>query len=198
MAAKFDNLNDVQSKFNSTIVMFDKKPFYVKNSNFHGDDQTKFILSGVHYGGHNKLVPLDDPLFSYKDYNLGYANTLCATWWYRKPLKQYYQGLRANQLGLKSTQQWQHFGIQFEFSKPFVDMLSNIYPKLDACAAYLKDGAAPNIAFHRDFALSWDAIHADYILEYRGQNIGNSANLKDFRLIDDAKHLHEYLQEAIA
>lgn len=203
MAAKFDNLDDVISKFGSTICYYDKKAVLVKTAVPHPEQLNKFQVHLSPIGGRYKLVDLDDPAFDYKNFNIGYANAgTFAAWWYRKPTKQYQQGLKKSQLGVKASPKNGVFAIEegFTFSKPYVSMLENIYPDPGVCANILADKKMTVVGFHRDFALGWDDLHQDHVLEYRGTKIGVSINktLTKYRLIAEARHLHEALEEALA
>lgn len=202
---EFDNIDDVKSKFVGTICYYDGNPIMVKTASFQCDENGKFIpmrfeLTVVPYGDKSRVIKLEDPLFNYKEYNLGYANNAhYAVWWYRVPYKQYQQGLKKEQLHYISSDP--HFMVEenFNFSKPYVCMLSNDYPNMDLCEKVLKDQKTKMAAFHKDFALSWDDIHEDFVLEYRGVKVGASlnGNLKEFKLTADYKHLAEALMEAL-
>jgi hypothetical protein len=198
--AKFDNLDDVQNKFAGTICYYDGQPVAVKSAHLYEADPTKYSVAVCPVGGRYKYVLLDDPAFRYRDYNIGYANSGLGTgWWYRKPVKQFHQGLRFNQMGvLVSPGQFVEVA-HFQFSKSISLMLANEYPSLEKCKAFLMENPGGTIAFHKDFALSRDEIHDDYILEFRTKKIGGSLNhsLTEFKLIDNAKHLRETLQEAV-
>src|SRR5690606_29840516 len=117
---------------------------------------------------------LSDPEFNYREFNLGYANAgVYAGWWYRRPHKQYSQGLKKHQMGWRTSHPGYHPDEPFGFTKSFIQMLENNYPHLDVCQQQLRDHVRLAIAFHRDFALTWDEIHNDFLLEYRGKKIGH-------------------------
>lgn len=211
MAAKFDNLADVSSKFSNTVCYLGKVPIYVKSAQSDPDDEKKFLLYGNHLSARGKYFKLDDPEFNYKNFNLGYANNgHQAQWWFRRPAKQYCQGLTKGQLGNRQSyvdpgdqvDPGKQPGSNFTFSKPFVSMLENSYPDLEWIRKHLMEGTLTVGAFHKDFALSWNKLHKDFILEYRskliGHSIGRNLNLvDDFILADDSQHLREALAEAI-
>lgn len=200
MAAKFDNLDDVQSKFAGTVCLYDGKAVYVKHGEQDAEINGGFVLYVQSPGGKGKYVKLIDPLFSYKDFNIGYANMgQYASWWYRKPQKQYRQGLKQEQMGWKTSTPGAAPEDYFQFNKIFNAMLENNYPTIDQCQAILKTQHASVIAFHRDFALSWDNIHNDFILEYRANRIGTviGNNVKNFKLLPEFQHLTEALKEAL-
>lgn len=201
--AGFDNLDDVSTKFGGSICYHGKTPVLVKGYQYHPEDMKRFQLSIAPYNGRSKIIDLEDPELNYNNYNIGYANLgQVAPWWYRKPVKQYHQGLRKNQMGFKISDVGAAIGLEdtFGFSRQFVSMLENSYPSVESCRQVLKDKMAKVHAFHRDFAISHDAIHNDYILEYRGKSIGSSLNpqLTAFKLIGEAQHLHEALKEALS
>jgi hypothetical protein len=203
---KFDNLADLQAKFDTSIVMYGGKACVVKQSlhqldpaGNHIKEQYMFVVCA--YGGRNKTVKLEDPLLSWKDYNIGYANTKqTAAWWYRVPLKQFRQGLRREQMGYLHPSPYHMPNENFGMNKQFVSMLENDYPSLDQCEQILKDQVSETIAFHKNFALSWDDLHEDFILECKGKRVGVSINncLTEYRLKPEFGYLAESLQEAIA
>jgi hypothetical protein len=204
-APEFDNLEDVRSKFVNTMCYYKGKPILVKSAGFQEDKEgnfipNKFVLSAAHFQDRSKAIKLEDPEFNYKDYNIGYANSAhYAIWWYRKPVKQYQQGLKKEQLSYVSSDPYMIIDDNFNFSRPYVAMLENDYPDLNFCEKVLKDGKTRIAAFHRDFALSWDVIHEDFVLEHRGRKVGASLNgsLKEFKLMADYKHLAEALMEVL-
>lgn len=200
MAAKFDNIDDVNSKFLGTICYYEKMPVLIKASMPSNEEPGGFALNVTNPGGRNKFVQLNDPLFDYKNFNIGYANQgPVAVWWYRKPLRQYHQGLKKSQMGFKLAIGDYGMEEQFNYSKPYINMLKNVYPELPQCEMWLKTDHLKSVAFHKDFAVSWDEIHKDFILEYRGKKVGNSigANLKDYKLVDNADYLKEALHGAL-
>lgn len=203
MKADFDNLDDVIGKFAGTICLYDKKPVIVKSA-LNGEHPGEFTLNIYTQGAsRGKQINLHDPAFSYRDFSLGYANQdAVALWWYRRPLKQYQQGLKGDQLGWCTTLAPHSFALHYSFSlkKPFTDMLENIYPHNTEVEKALIDQQAKVRAFHRDFAVSWDNLHEDCVLEYRGKKVGVSTRrgLTEFRLISEFKHLNEKLKEAVA
>lgn len=200
MAAQFDNLEDVGGKFNQTVCVYNGKPVYVVCAETDAEIVGGFVLYIQDKNGKKQYIKLTDPKFSYKDFNLGYANSgPFASWWYRKPSKQYQQGLRHNQLSYRTSIPGTGPEEPFGYSKPFNRMLENDYPKLEDCMKWLRDKHAQAVAFHRDFALSWDAIHGDYIIEYRAKQIGSSVNpgVSAVKLMDEYTHLTEALKEAL-
>lgn len=201
----FDNLEDVKGKFVNTICYHDGKAFHIKDArhsvNHMGNYiNGKFAVVGNHYKLANKLIELDDPLLNYKDYNIGYANCPAyAMWWYRVPFKQYQQGLKKDQMHYVASDPYIVGDEGFHFNAPVIFMLENKYPTMEDCASTLKQGKTQMMAFHKDFALSWDKAHEDLVLEYRGKKVGASigGSLKEFKLAADYKHLAEALMEAI-
>lgn len=203
-ALLFDNLEDVQAKFQQTICYYEKKSVMVKSAHYAENaegvkDGNKFQLAITPLSGRVKIIQLEDPALNYKEFNLGYANCgQYAVWWYRKPIKQYRQGLKRDQLAFSSSEPYID-GMEFTFSKNYTMMLENDYPNMEAVEKWLRDKKVKIMAFHKDFALTWDYIHEDFILEYRGSKIGTSinGNLKEFRLLAEFRHLAESLQEAL-
>lgn len=199
MAFGFDNLDDVMGKFNGTICYYDGKPVMVKSA-MPGETEKEFLLIIAGATGRGKTIKLEDKAFNYRDYNIGYVNSgTIAPWWFRKPMRQYKQGLKKDQMGWRfgtpGAMLQEHFG----FSRPFLNMLENAYPNREQVKKHLMGGEMNTMAFHRDFAVSYDAIHEDYILEHRGVKVGTSigGNLNQFKLIEAHKHLAETVQEAI-
>lgn len=200
MAAEFDILDDVSTKFTGTVVMHDKKAALVKSSHSDPEKPGQFLLCVALPQARNlKNINLNDPLLNYKNYQIGYANggTYC-TWWYRKPHKQWAQGLKSGQMGYKISVAGGHAHDNFGFNGPFIKMLEGVYPDIEIVKKALIDGAVGAMAFHRDFALSYDDIHDDFVLEYHGTKIGASIDreLKQFKIMPEARHLIEALQEA--
>jgi len=200
MKVKFDNIDDVVAKFHNTICIYDGLPVRVENVVHSEKNQGSFALLVKHpNGGPATLVEIDDPKLLYRDYNLGYANIdTVATWWYRRPLKQYQQGLKRNQVSCLCTSSLDHIPDDgFGFTKNYIKMLSNIYPTLDECRVMVTEGNRISAAFHRDFAISFNHLHGTYTLEFRGKRVGISPDLKTFKLAPNCEHLSETLQEVL-
>lgn len=200
MTALFDNLDDVCSKFVGTVVYYNGKPVNVKSANVSPDKKGEFQLLITSTGAKAMFINLTDPALNYRDYNIGYANVgTNAPWWYRLPQKQYAQGLKRQQLGCKFSNEMAGLDENFNFSGPYIKMLENVYPSIGDCAARLHSGNIIVSAFHRDFAMSWDKIHEDHILEYRGTRIGTltGPKLTNGKLIPEFAHLKETIQEAM-
>jgi hypothetical protein len=203
---QFDNLDDVNGKFHATICMLKGKAVYVKSCGYQHNDNGahipgKFNIAVTQLGVKESITcKLDDPEFDYKNYNIGYANYKdAAVWWFRKPMKQFKQGLRKEQMQWLSTHPYFVLNDGFIFVGPVVKMLQNEYPPMDVIREILVEGTAHSVAWHRDFALSYDHVHEDYVLEYRGKKVGASmgGKLDQFKLMAEYKHLAEALQEAL-
>lgn len=197
MATKFDNIEDVNSKFVGTICYHEKMPVLIKAAQPSLEEPGSFVLNATNASGRSKYIKLNDPALNYRDFNIGYANQgHYAVWWYRRPIRQYRQGLKKDQMGFKMSMN--DYGIEetFGYSKPYINMLKNHYPDLPQCDAQLRGMVYKTIAFHKDFALSWDEVHSDFILEYRGRKIGCSVgkDLKQYNLLAPAEYLAETLQ----
>lgn len=200
MAAVIDILEDVNQKFYGTIVMYDKKATLVKSVGLHPEIAGEFTLAIALPNARTlKYINLSDPLLNYQHFNIGYAN--CppgATWWFRKPHKQWAQGLKQNQMGYivgpGGNGPQENFGPSGHFNK----MLENIYPTITECKQLLGSKHYSTIAFHRNFALSYDDLHEDFLLEYHGVRIGTSLDkdLKQFKIKAEASHLIQALMEA--
>lgn len=199
MAAKFDNIDDVISKFVGTICYYAGKPVRVDKVTT-SQDGTSFtlIIKGTNPPV-SVAIDISDPKFSYKNFNLGYANTPgFACWWFRRPLKQYQQGLKRNQVNfLCATPGAMLVDDGFGFTKNYISMLSDEYPSVASCAKLVSIGERISAAFHRDFAVSFDPLHGDFTLEFRGKNVGITSDLKAFKLAPAHEHLRETLQEVL-
>lgn len=199
----FDNLNDVQTKFVNTICMYGDKAIYVK-SIAHDDPDNPgkdFSILAQFSSGKTNVIKLSDPKFNYTNFNLGYINTnYMASWWYRKPIRQYRQGLKRDQMGYIIANLHMQVDKAFGFDGYFSAMLENRYSSIDRCLKILKGPNPPvSHAFHKDFALQWDELHESCVVEYQGVKIGVSIDdrYRKFRLINDYKHLEEYLKEVL-
>lgn len=204
MAVAIDLIEDVNQKFTNTVVMYKHKAVSVKVVLHNPDKNGEFILQAVAPNARSYTeINLNDPDLNYQTFNIGYANDgMYAAWWYRRPQKQWQQGLKASQMGWKVSNQGAGPNNNFTLSKPFVNMLENSYPSIEECKKLLMGGDDAlkyhAVAFHRDFALSYDELHEDYLLEYHGIRIGTSidSQLKQFKIKSEARHLIEALQEA--
>lgn len=195
--ADFDILEEVNAKFVNTVVLYGNKAAVVKAV----DEVAKGFRLLLTISGTRTLtaVYLSDPELNYKDFKLGYVNAgSYAGWWFRKPQKQWQQGLKAGQLGWVISAPGMGPHDNFSFSTPFTNMLENKYPSVESVKKLLTDQEAHTRAWHRDFALSYDAIHEDCILEYHGRKIGHAINsdMSKFKILSEARHLQEALEEA--
>jgi hypothetical protein len=200
MAVQFDNLDDIQSKFANTICLHEGKPVFINHAGMDPEFGKEYALNLKDKSGKNKYILLSDPAFSYRDFNLGYANCgVYSCWWYRRPSKQYQQGLKKHQMGWRNSHPGYHPDEQFGFTKAYWQMLEDVYPDLETCQKQLRDHSRMAIAFHKDFALTWDDVHDDMILECRGKKIGHSVNSKctEYKLKPEFKHLQESLMEVL-
>lgn len=198
--ADFDMLEEVAQKFTGTVVLYEKKASLVKGITGNPTKPDHYALQVMR--AHEKtlkVVNLDDPDLDYKNYQIGYCNGGNYTsWWYRKPHKQWSQGLKSNQMGWRISANGGHAHDNFGFNKPFINMLEGVYPNIETVKKLLIDQQAMAVAFHKDFALSFDDIHDDFVLEYHGTKIGASIDreLKQFKIMPEARYLIEALQEA--
>lgn len=199
----YDNYEDAKNKLGQTFCLYKGKAFTVSGV-YPVDgakiEDPKFYVQGKHMRGRASLggILLEDPDFNCSDYNIGYINQHgVAAWFYRVPMKQYKQGLRHDQVGIRCSNPGFH-GIEFKHGPYLGQMLENDYPDFKKAAQLLLDGECALIAFNRNFAMSRDNIHKDFILEYKGGQIGFSPNLEDFKLMPEHEHLLEALKEATA
>lgn len=200
MAKTYDNLEDVRSKLLGTIVYYDGVPVPIKDVQPDGAGNFEILFAKSILGGRGHDTKLlTDPGFNFNRFNLGYANhNSGAYWWYRIPAKQYQQGIKANQMNYKTTLAHNGGLIMFKMGQAIDMMLRNDYPDFDVAHKRAMDGVDEGltVAFHKDFAVSWDKIHKDLILEYKGKLIGHMPG-KDIKLIDEFEHLYESCKEAV-
>lgn len=203
MKLNYDNLDDARVKLLGTFCMYKGKAFVVKNvHNFLEPDGTykegKYGITGsMMQTGKGVECMLDDPEFNCSNYNLGYMNLLSrSAWFYRVPMKQWRQGLRHDQVRSKYSKR-EFSQIEFQPGRAVCSMLENSYPEFKSAADTLRTEEANIVAFHKNFAMTFDRIHKDYIIEYKGVNIGFSNDLKDLKLMDEHQHLMESLKEAV-
>lgn len=198
----YDNLEDAKNKLSNCYALYKGKTIVIKGVGYMPGTEPENNQFGWY--GHSMsgrkiaegYLPLDDPDFNVSEYNLGYLNNYgYAAWFYRYPAKQYHQGLRSDQVGQYMSNPAYH--LDFKASSQLAQMLENRYPAYSECAAMLNKGDAALIAFHRNFAMAHDRIHGDYLLEYKGRQIGFTPNLEDFKLLTEHEHLYEALKEAI-
>lgn len=198
---KFDNLADVTSKFVGTVCYYKDKPVFVKTA-FHSDDgENKLLLSVAEYNKPGEIIEVNSPDFRYINYNLGYVNYgQGAAWWYRRPARQYQQGLKQDQLRFYSEDIFGKAKDTFQFNKRWVDMLSNKYPSFELCQKSTRDGMGL-VAWHRDFAVLYNGMNDNmddkYTLYYRASPIGSLLNSGKVILSPESNYLQEALQEAM-
>ncbi len=203
MKLGYDNIDDAKGKLVGTHCMFKGRAFTIENLHWMEGtlpDDNKYAVTGAYMSPRGKLgwTPIDDPEFNCSRYNIGYVNAHgIAGWFYRIPQKQYHQGLRYNQVGFKISNS-SFRGIEFKHGAPVGKMLENEYPDFKKAITYLKEGEAGLIAFHKNFAMSRDTVHDDFIIEYKGEPIGFTHDLKNFQLMEECQHLMESLKEAAA
>jgi hypothetical protein len=202
----YDNLEDAKVKIQQTFCLYKGKAFYAKAVGYDENDpdpigNNKYVVVGTYMSGRSSTpkISLDDPDFNCSDYNIGYLNVMgsgFAAWLFRQPQKQYQQGLRNSQFGVKASQP-QYTHIEVGASKNMAAMLENQYPTFKKAIEILKEEDMALVAFHKNFAMSRDKIHDDYLLEYKGTPIGFTPDLKGVKLMKEHQHLYEALKEAI-
>jgi hypothetical protein len=193
----YDNKEDAYNKLASTICYYDGHAVYVRQV-IQKDDGSFIVEWKDKITGGIRRCPLNDPLFNCMNFNLGYSNAKhSAVWWARTPHKQYRQGLRADQMISFAANPGMRENIPFEYNNTIINMLENKYPDAESCKKILMDGAAHIMAFHKNFASTYDDMHKDIILEYKGKKIGITTDFKKFALVPEYEYLTEYLREAI-
>lgn len=195
---KFDNLQDVSAKFVNTVCYYKGEPVHVKAAFHDDDDPTVFRLSVTPLGEPSQIIDIHDPEFKYTGYNIGYSNGQgLATWWYRRPAKQYQQGLKAEQLRFFTENGYGQPKTGFQFNKVYVNMLKNHYLSLEEAKKLVRDGKVLTAAWHRDFAVSWQEEDHQYHLDYRACSIGSFGAHTPIVLLPQAEYLKETLHEAL-
>lgn len=201
MAKYYDNLEDAKAKLLNTVVYYDEVPVLVKDvvQDPYSDGGFQIVFTQSLIGRGLETKPIASSGFNFTRFNIGYANYAHgALWWYRLPAKQYQQGLKGNQLSYKGVGVQSQLGTSFKPSQTIELMLLNKYPDFDDALKTIRSSAdeGMSVAFHKDFAMSWDKIHKDLLLEYKGKLIGHMPG-NDIKLIDEFEHLYEPCKEAI-
>jgi hypothetical protein len=180
-----------------TYCLYNGKAFVVKLIEQMAANQ--YMAAGQFFQNGKPIECLiDDPDFNCSDYNVGYVNYFhSGAWFYRLPMKQYSQGLRSNQCGLRASNP-NFSDVSLGFNKPVGKMLENDYPKYAEAADLLKTEQAKIVAFHKDFAMTYDEMHKDFILEYKGNRIGYTHDLAEVKFMTEFEYLNEALKEAVA
>lgn len=202
----YDNLDDCKSKLLQTIILYKGKAAYVKDvmsivdeakgEYIHGDYWLKVAFATKSPMAN---VKLSDPNLNYMTFQLGYSNFHgSAVYWYRKPVKQYKQGLKNDQVAYRvANYALQVPDLSFTFSNPIVSMLEGEYPSLAKCSQDLREERASSLAFHKDFALSYNPVFNAFELEYKGAKIGHTPDFVNVNLTDKYAYVKEALMEAI-
>lgn len=200
----YDNVDDLKSKLVGTIIYYKDEPVYVRDANVLEADgagnPTNYYLKLAFIDRRNhQTVNLADPGLNYQQFKIGYCNINgIAVYWFRKAVKQYRQGLKSDQLHYSISNPRLNMGFELQFSRPVVQMLSGIYPSVDEAIEVLQgDVGVSNIAFNRHFAMSFDAVHKDYILEYKGTYVAHSPNMKNITFINNFGYVKESLMEVL-
>jgi len=196
MKLNYDNLEDASSKLVGTYCLYKGKAITVKVISEVAENTFLFTASSMR---DNKTVTggIDEPEFNCSDYNIGYVNRLtAATWFYRMPYKQYKQGLKQDQLG-KVASSLEFSNVEFKHSAVVANMLENKYPTFTHALKALDDKEAKIMAFHKNFAATFDPLHEDYIIEYKGNKVGHTTNYgRGVKLLPEWEYILESLKEA--
>lgn len=200
----YDNLDDVKSKLLQTIIYHKGQTVYVKSVEGELDPVTgvTYINYILKVQGLDKkglvTVKLDDPDLNYMNFKLGYANLHgVAVYWFRKPVKQYKQGLRADQVQQRTSNPNQFVAAEFQLNHQIAAMLEGKYPSIEHVREAVKLQNAGTVAFHPNFAVGYDDVHNDFILEYKANKIGHTPDFKNIQIIDKFAFVRESLMEAI-
>lgn len=198
MRLNYDNLDDAKVKLAGTYCMYKGKAVSIQLLEQPTPAENKYLAHGTYmFSGRTVIIDIDDPEFNCSNYNIGYVNQMTrAAWFYRVPMKQWRQGLRYDQVRAKASRR-EFADIGFKPGKNLCSMLENSYPEFKAATELLKEEQANIVAFNKNFAMTFDRIHSDFILEYKGTIIGFTNNLKDMKLMAEHEHLIEALKEAV-
>lgn len=197
----YDNVKDASDKLVGTTCMFDNKACLVRAIELVDEDGKKPFTMTLSVNGKRDYVvsTIDDPKFDFRHFNIGYCNQHGSSgWWFRIPHKQFRQGLRSDQMKASYSKPDFHRSTRWEYSKAVCTMLENEYPTLDRCEKLLRDDETSVMAFDKDFALSYDHIHKDLIIEHRARLIGQMSNIKNYTLLSEYKYLRESLEEILS
>lgn len=197
MKIKFDTLDDARAKLLGTFCYYKGKAVYVKALDPAGDDWSMLVYDVGGTAGSRQQVLVSDKDFQASEFRIGYANfSNAAVFYYRIPARQYRQGLKAEQVGVSmSNPNWRH-EIQFSSNRSIKDMMEGNYPTLEDAKKRITDELTEVMAFHKDFAISRNRIHNDFIVEYKGTQVGHTTGKNDFTLMPQFAHLSEALKEA--
>lgn len=199
----YDNLQDASSKLVGTFCMYKGKAIVVKDvqtTDPDGYDKGEYRVywNDMEHGRTGTPFLMEDPEFNCSHYNLGYVNRMqAASWFYRLPQKQWKQGLRHDQLGQKVSARQYYGAVEFRASPWVGQMLEDLYPSFKEAIELLKRDKAEIVAFHRNFAAKYNRMHQDFVVEYKGDEIGVTHDAHTFKLTDRYQHLNESLQEAV-
>ena len=197
----YDNLSDAKSKLESTYCLYGGKAIVVRQVYCHPDPGTDtgeyFAKCAYLESGRGLTIDINDPEFNCSDFNIGYMNINGqAAWFYRSPAKQWQQGLKSNHFYSISSKLGNN-AVSFKNGAALAAMLENRYSHIIPASQALKTVDYSVIAFHRNFAMSYDRIHEDYIFEYKGVPFAFTKDFQNIGIKDDFKHLSESLSEVM-
>ena len=176
----YDNQNDATNYLAGSYVLYDKHPYLVRTTS---TQRKKILLELLPSPGFNTniVVPLEDPLLNYTQFNLGYANPdqrmindrIEATYFTRMSVRRLAQGLSEHNVRpVRGNHRYIEFG-NLVRSRTFDDMLNNVYPSFkETIALFEKEPHRQIIAFSRKFAMFKDPELEFYELHYKGMRIG--------------------------
>jgi hypothetical protein len=204
VAKLYDNVEDASGKLLGTIIYYDDRPCIVKDVSYTfldsnmSEQEILLILSKGFTGRGTQTVNLSDPKLNYMRYNLGYANFPAnAVWWYRVPYRQYRQGLRHDQVRYRTSKAFD-IGFNFNSNKHIEAMLMNRYPSITEAVEQVRQQEDLVVAFHKDVGVSWDKLHKDVLIEFKGQVVGCAdAKFNNVNVLDTHTFLNETIREAI-
>jgi hypothetical protein len=198
----YDNITDARSKLEGTYCLYRNKAVCIRMIYHTGGEENldngDYIAKATYIeSGKSAIFPINDPEFNCSDYNLGYySRSGKAAWFFRSPAKQWQQGLKTNQLSSISSKYGKDAFV-VNINVGLAQMLENRYDYIAPSLEFLKSGALETVPFHRNFAMSYEPIHEDYLLEYKGAIFGFTKDFENIEIKSGFQHLRESLNEVI-
>jgi hypothetical protein len=206
----YDTREEAQQKLGSTVVLLDDTPVYVTDASDGGENLA------LHYirlrSGKAGETRIRDKGWEFRNLgpHIGYANYSItgghceALYLSRMGVRASHntQGISNKNLRIPPTKGSPKLGISggnisFNsfYSKPeFLDMLEQKYPSFKDVSKHFKSPNLISKAFNRQFAVKRPENYGDFLLQYRGRDIGKSSDLEKFRLLPEYSYLQETLE----
>lgn len=207
----FDTLEECHQKLGGTIVLRDKKPFYVHSAV--GPDRVQGWIVGTRDQGQ---VVVDVSALDFKSLGqkLGYLNATRygqaiyneATYLMKQAIRRSTQGLSEYNVyvsGFKGDDSPERPGTgQLRFTSSFYTdnfegfqaMLDNKYPTVSEVRRMMEDRSIQSRAFHRWWAIERDPVGPFYFC-YKNQRVGYTEDFSRVVMQDRFRFLREDLRE---